>query len=232
MSSVTLTLFKKLKFLVPISEKIDRPENGWDPVSQEYAETYAKESAAQLDLYELDELEKKIGSFQGKRVLDLGGGPGVFTIPMALRGAKVTWFDASRNYQNIVKQKAAENNVHIDYDIGRLEDIKKYEKETFDIIFCRVCWFYNVNDYALANIFLSLIKNNGYGYISTHTRDYCDKVLILQYVSDYFQFIFKKKLIINHKPKGYMTKLFAGKNVKELCVDMSVDGLERVLFKK
>lgn len=229
-------MLRKLSILVPISRILDRPERGWDPVTPEYAQGYARKSGVALQSTELDEVEHWVGGFSDKRILDVGGGPGVFSIPMAKSGANVVWHDASLNYMSIAKQQADEHGVLIDWNLGRLEDIAQYRDESFDFIFCRVSWYYNVNDSAFADLLLKLIKHGGCGYISTHTREhaggYTALYTALQRLSDLSETHLKTKLIINHKPKGSLTSLIASLQVKEMRVDMAAKGLERVFFRK
>ncbi len=146
-----------------------RPEKGWDPVSSDHVQTYASQEwelvSAGLVPHDLEELEERIGGLKGKRVLDLGGGPGQYSIGMAERGAEVTWHDISRGYQSIVQQKAMGQNVKVETSLGYLEEAAKFADRPFDLVFNRICWRYAMNDRAFAKIVHSLVAPGGCGYI-------------------------------------------------------------------
>jgi len=89
-----------------IHARIYRPERGWDPVPADYAQQYAEAVWRQVDEAWLDVLARRIGGFEGKEVLDLGGGPGQYSVAFAKRGASVTWLDVSRNYMRIAQETA------------------------------------------------------------------------------------------------------------------------------
>ena len=70
---------------------LHRVESGWDPISPEYAREYADFASSRIDITLVDHLERQVGGLSGKRVLDLGGGPGQYSVLFAERGADVTW---------------------------------------------------------------------------------------------------------------------------------------------
>ena len=82
-----------------------RPENGWDPVPSHHIFQYADKVWEEgIDVETLILLEKWLGGFEGKKILDLGGGPGQWSIAFALRGANVTWFDISNGYKEYAQK--------------------------------------------------------------------------------------------------------------------------------
>jgi len=123
-----------------------RPENGWDPVPAEYAKRYGEVEWSTLNVGLVDQLERWIGGFKGKRVLDLGAGPGQYSVAFARRGAQVTWYDVSRNYQLIAQKRSAEAGVSLEFSLGYLEDAKRYVHNPFDLVFIRLAWYYCMND--------------------------------------------------------------------------------------
>src|SRR4051812_35635270 len=67
-----------------LHSRLHRPESGWDPVPQGHVLEYGThEWASGADARLLDELEQRIGGFAGKQVLDLGGGPGQYSVAFA-----------------------------------------------------------------------------------------------------------------------------------------------------
>ena len=149
--------------------RLHRPEKGWDPIPPLHAQNYAAQewnlAASGTVSQDLDDLENQIGKLSGKRVLDLGGGPGQYSIGMAERGAIVTWHDISAAYRTVVLAKAEAHHVTIETSLGYLEEAEKLNKNPFDIVFNRICWRYCMNDRRFAKIVYSLISPGGYGVI-------------------------------------------------------------------
>lgn len=149
---------------------LQRPERGWDPVSRDHAITYASNEWDHFSPRTVDALEKRVGSLAEKSVLDLGGGPGQFSIEFARRGARVTWHDISHNYLDFFKDKIAElprkdaQTLDIRFSIGYLEDALRLG-ELFDLVFCRIAWLYCLDDRRFAEIICRLIKPGGFGYL-------------------------------------------------------------------
>ena len=104
-----------------LHQRLHDPAAGWDPIPGDYAREYARGEWANVDAGLLDGLESEIGSLRGRSVLDLGGGPGQFSVAFARRGARVTWFDVSGNYERIAREHARDEGVEIDFVQGYLE---------------------------------------------------------------------------------------------------------------
>ena len=117
----------------------------------------------------LDQLEDWLGGLAGKRVLDLGGGPGHYTIAFARRGASVTWFDVSRNYQAMAQAKAAELLVadRVQFCLGYMDDASRALADRYDLVFNRICWNYGRSDRAFADVVYQLVRPGGCGYVDT-----------------------------------------------------------------
>lgn len=143
---------------------------GFDPVPSEHARTYAEHEWANINLGLVDDLEARLGGFRGKRVLDLGAGPGRSSFEFARRGARVVWHDVSRNYLNLARDKAGAIGADIRFELGYLEEAAKYADEPFDFVFNRICWFYCTNDFNFARIFHRLIRPGGSAYIDNYMK--------------------------------------------------------------
>jgi 2-polyprenyl-3-methyl-5-hydroxy-6-metoxy-1,4-benzoquinol methylase len=148
---------------------LHRVEKGWDPISPAFATEYDKLVSAAVDPNFMDRLSTLCGGLAGKSVLDLGGGPGHYSVLFAKLGARVTWHDPSRQYQKIARARADANDVSLEYSLGYLEDAKKFGKNAFDLVFCRVCWYYSRGDRAFARLLYRLLKPGGLGYIECNT---------------------------------------------------------------
>jgi len=148
---------------------LHRPENGWDPVPLEYARQYgAHEWSAGVQESLLDDLERRMGGFEGKEVLDLGGGPGHYSIAFARRGARVTWYDVSKNYRDFAQLKSVETNVALDFEIGYMDYAGQKLRRQFDLVFNRICWYYCMNDASFARVIYGLVKPGGWAFVDTN----------------------------------------------------------------
>jgi SAM-dependent methyltransferase len=141
-----------------------RPEKGWDPVPATHAESYAGLESNPMSV--VDELRDFIDDFKGKTVIDLGGGPGHHSVAFARAGAKVLWFDISRNYEEMARRRAREAGMEIEFVRGYLEDAARLGR-TFDIVYNRACFYYSMNDRKFAKIVYDLVKPGGIGYCSS-----------------------------------------------------------------
>jgi 2-polyprenyl-3-methyl-5-hydroxy-6-metoxy-1,4-benzoquinol methylase len=145
--------------------KLRPVEGGFDPISARGALSYAEFEWSRVSAGLVDELEWRVGGFAGKRVLDLGGGPGQYAIEFARRGARVTWHDISRNYLALARDRAAAQGARLDFNLGYLEQAARYLDQPFDLVFNRICWYYCVNDTQFARLVHGLIRPGGRAYI-------------------------------------------------------------------
>jgi 2-polyprenyl-3-methyl-5-hydroxy-6-metoxy-1,4-benzoquinol methylase len=214
---------------------LHRVEDGWDPISPECAAEYADHNSNGALRREAIELVKRLemisGGLKDKSVLDLGGGPGQFSVLFALRGAKVVWHDVSREYQRIAQNQAAASGVSITFSLGYLEAAKNFGPDSFDAVFCRVCWYYCRGDRGFADLIYSLIKPGGIGYIECNTpafsRPHASRRL--QYwLNAYFW------LKIGHPmpPHGRIAELIQKYPVTYVELDYSSELADVVLFVK
>ena len=155
-----------------LHSKLYRPEKGWDPVPREHARRYADAEWEKLDESCLDKIEEWLGVFEGKRVLDLGGGPGQFSVAMARRGARVTWHDVSRIYQQFAEEKARRAGVSISWSLGYLDEALRLGEGGFDLVFNRICWYYAISDRDFSRVVWRLLKGGGVGYIDSNNASF------------------------------------------------------------
>lgn len=137
---------------------LHRPGASWDPVGEAYASKYATKVWGESEITQryINRVIEHVGSVDGARVLDLGGGPGQYSIGFAERGARVTWHDISASYEAIVRTKAKERGVSVETSVGYLEDSRKFLSSPFDLVFVRGCWHYCMNDKAFASLVYQL----------------------------------------------------------------------------
>lgn len=210
---------------------LHRPEKGWDPVPTGYAENYAGASWS-LDTSSLiDDLERRLGSFAGKTVLDLGAGPGHYSAAFAKRGASVVWHDVSRAYLDIAERRAADAGVSIEFSLGYLEDASKFLSRGFDLVFCNLAWYYCIDDRRFAHLFYELVKPGGAGYIDCNTVIF-DKPGTLRKALHGINRATGMKVGHLYPPHGRIATLFCAYPMQELILDYSTPENDRILFVK
>jgi ubiquinone/menaquinone biosynthesis C-methylase UbiE len=68
------------------------------------------------------------------RLLDCGGGPGRYAIPLALQGYDVTLFDLSAGNLAFAREKAAEAGAALTYEQGSATDLARFAAGEFDAV--------------------------------------------------------------------------------------------------
>jgi 2-polyprenyl-3-methyl-5-hydroxy-6-metoxy-1,4-benzoquinol methylase len=210
---------------------LHRPEKGWDPVPRDHAEWYAeavwKDAGPENPLVDL--LEQRVGGLKGKRVLDLGGGPGQFSVPMAQRGAHVTWHDVSQRYLEIARQHARDAGVAIDFSLGYMEDAAKFLREPFDVVFNLLCWYYSMDDRRFARLVYHLTKPGGACYIEANNSTF-EKASGARRLVYLLNRIFWLKIGHPHPPRGRIVALFNNYLIDTMIVDCTFPGVDKVFF--
>lgn len=202
---------------------LQKPEKGFDPVPKAFAEKYAANEYKKIDSKIIDFIKTHLGDFENKTLLDLGAGPGQYSIEFARRGAKVTWHDISQNYLTIAKAKAQDENILVNFSLGYLEEAHG----KFDIIFNRICWYYCINDYRFAKCIYNLIKENGYGFIVVNNEKFLQQELakesgfrkIAIKMSFWLNENFNIKLTHVHPSHKKLSKIFARLNFRHLHLE-------------
>lgn len=153
--------------------KWKRPERGFDPVPAAHVAAYGEGRwSAPIDEWLLDHLDEWTGGLKGRSVLDLGGGPGQYSIAFAKRGASVTWHDVSKRYQEFVVEKARQHGVQLGLSLGYLDEAPEILKTSFDLVFNRVCWNYGITDASFARVVYRLAKPGGIIFVDTATSEW------------------------------------------------------------
>lgn len=135
------------------------PARGWDPIPASYAERYSISAAA--DWTFIDWVEKWAGGFAGKRVADIGSGPGQYALEFARRGAHVTCVDVSRRYLEIARRTFLEAGREAEFILAYMDDVGELAPKQFDLIFSNVCWYYCLGDCSFAASLLRALKKGG-----------------------------------------------------------------------
>ena len=215
--------------------RFHRPDRGWDPVPAAHAARYGVDEWSHIDHVLLDDLSERIGGFAGKSVLDLGGGPGQYTMAMAQRGARVTWHDVSRTYMDMSRHRAEALGLtdRVRFSLGYLDEAPQRLGERFDFVFNRICWNYGFGDRSFAAVVYGLVKTGGFGYVDTTHSGYQREQLSMTvrlrtWLNDYSAI----KIGHPYPPRGRLARLFLRQRVERLSVDYSTPTNDRILFQK
>ncbi len=206
----------------------------WDPVPETHAQQYA-ESEWVIGANEvlLNELECWLGGFSGKKVLDLGGGPGQYSVAFAKRGALVTWHDISAAYAKIAEQKAEDHGVAIEFSIGYMDEALKLLKADYDLVFNRICWYYGFSDRSFSRTLFALIKPGGVGYVdTTHSGWHRESLSPAGQLKTWLNDCFSVKIGHPFPPHGRLAKLFLELPVEKMQIDYSTETNDRLLFRR
>lgn len=139
--------------------------------------------------YIIGEIYKNYGRdittrLNGLKILDIGCGGGLLSVPICNLGADVTAIDASAANLDIAKRHALEKNLSIDFQHIAIEELVNTKKDYFDI----VCMLEVVEHVADLELFLAsacdVLKNNGLMFISTINRTIKSKIQAI-YCAEY-----------------------------------------------
>jgi SAM-dependent methyltransferase len=213
-----------------IHSMLRRVDKGWDPISSEYAQQYADHASHELNVGVVERLNALSGGLRGKKVIDLGGGPANYSVLFAKLGADVTWHDPSREYLRIAKSHAKENGVPVTFSLGYLEEARRFGAEAFDLVFCRVCWYYGRGDRSFARLLYRLLKLGGIGYVECNIPA-GPQPLIRRVQSWSNEFLWLK---IGHPlpPHGRIAKLFHQYPIRFMEIDYQSPAKDIVTFMK
>lgn len=108
-------------------------------------------------------------SLQGKKLLDVGCGGGLFSEAMAQRGAKVTGIDPSEDLIAAAISHSKENNLTINYQSISAEQLVKRTKSTqlYDVVSCLEVLEHTNTPASLINESAKLLNPGGWAYFST-----------------------------------------------------------------
>ena len=120
--------------------EISRTRKAWDAAAKEYR----KIVESQLSSSDKDEWMRMVYENAPKkeklRVLDIGTGPGFFSIAMSLDGHDVTGVDLSEGMLEVARMNAEEFGAKCDF-LQMNADRLYFESNTFDLILSRnVTW--------------------------------------------------------------------------------------------
>lgn len=211
-----------------------RIDSGWDPVPSQHVDWYFNYQWERgVDQNVINRLESTLGGFAGKSVLDLGAGPGIYSIAFAQLGANVTWCDVSVGYKLLAEKKAINSGCDINFVVSYMDDAVRVLGRQYDLVFSRVCWHYCKSDRVFARDFYDLVSPGGFGYIHTHNHNFDEGKGLVRVLQKGVYYIIGVKIGHPYPKRGRVMELFLNKNnsitmsadYNSLCDDV-------VLFKR
>ncbi len=128
-----------------------------------------------------------VAQLEGKRVLDVGCGGGIFAESMAKLGAQVVGVDTSKASIEVAKLHAIKSGLHVDYRASDLALLSK-ETDTFAMISCLEMLEHVDDPGAIMALMSSLLVQNGYLVVSTIHRtivSYLKLIVAAEYLLDW-----------------------------------------------
>lgn len=152
-------------------------------------------------------------------ILDLGGGPGRYSLFLAEKGHKVTLFDLSENNLELAKKKAEELNIKIEkYVSGNALDLSMFDDNSFDYVLNMGPMYHITNEKDRKDcineslrvlkkrgiIFISFISN--YAPIIDMLKKYPEKSSI--YLNEYLGYLKNGEYVEKDSEKGFTDAYF------------------------
>ncbi|WKA56544.1 class I SAM-dependent methyltransferase [Planococcus shixiaomingii] len=105
-------------------------------------------------------IEQQVSSFEGMSILDIGAASGVFSIPFAQKGARVTAVEPSKELTDMLKNNASTHSVEISILNKPFEAIADKPTASFDLVFASMCPA--ITDWTAAQKAMSFAKKYFY----------------------------------------------------------------------
>lgn len=141
---------------------------GGTPLYEPFADGYedhARESAYNA-FYDRPAVLELIGDVAGKRVLDVGCGPGFYAEELTQRGAEVVGFDSSPTMVDLARQRVGERAEIRVHDLARPLDWLK--DESFDVAVLALVIHYIDDRRQVFREIHRVLKPGGHVIVSTH----------------------------------------------------------------
>ena len=116
------------------------------------------------------EYVKQFVDLNGKKVLDVGCGGGVFSEAMAKSGAEVTAIDLAEDALEVAKLHLLESGLEVNYVCQSVEEFAKDNEETFDVIVCMEMLEHVPDPQSIVDSLSKILKPDGFLFLSTINR--------------------------------------------------------------
>jgi 2-polyprenyl-3-methyl-5-hydroxy-6-metoxy-1,4-benzoquinol methylase len=135
------------------------PLRGWDPIARDYAGEYERQARINPEL--VRRFTEANHGLEGKRIADVGSGPGHYACEFAKQGAAVTCVDVSATYLDLAERRIRETGTVATFALGYMDSINAITPGEFDGVFSNVAWYYCMNDWSFARELLRATRPGG-----------------------------------------------------------------------
>lgn len=144
------------------------------------------------------------------KILDVGCGGGILSLPLARLGAKVKGIDAGEENIVIAAEKAKSENVLLDFENIDITNLAE-KSEKFDVVICLEVLEHVDNPRQFISYISALAKENGLVILSTINRNIKSKILAIGFA----------EYILNMVPKGTheYQKFITPYELKQYCAE-------------
>ena len=108
------------------------------------------------------------------KILDAGGGTGVYSIALAKKGHRVTLLDITPDFLEIAKERMKKEKVKLELVQSSVTDLSMFDEESFDVVLCLGGVLSHVLDpcdrVKAVKELVRVLKTNGYLFISVIGR--------------------------------------------------------------
>ncbi|MGB2416850.1 MAG: class I SAM-dependent methyltransferase, partial [Flavobacteriaceae bacterium] len=144
--------------------------------SKKYAKKYFDDTyklTGRIDRNLLELLKSTI-ELNGKKVVDLGAGPGQYTLLLAKEGAQVHYHDISHNFVKLAIEKAAKEGYSFTHTIDYIDHVKG----PYDVIFNRGAFNYCFDDKKFIDILYNQLNKGGiyFGILVNENQVFSTKI--------------------------------------------------------
>jgi 2-polyprenyl-6-hydroxyphenyl methylase/3-demethylubiquinone-9 3-methyltransferase len=137
----------------------------WDPESEMFGPLH------RMNPVRLAHLERLVGGFAGKRVIDVGCGGGILAESMAAKGAKVTGIDLADKPLKVAMLHRLESGVELDYRLQSAEDAAEAQPATYDVVTCMEMLEHVPDPASTVRACAQLAKPGGWLFFATINRN-------------------------------------------------------------
>lgn len=206
------------------------PARGWDPIPAQYAEEYS--CNARPDPQVVSRFADAVGELRGRRVADIGSGPGHYSLEFARRGAEVTCVDISRNYLAMIEASMQREGLKAHYALGYMDRINRITAGNFDALFSNVAWNYCMNDWSFARSLLRAVRPGGVIMIRETNESYVPPTRAYRRAVYWLNGHFGWKIGHPLPPRGRIAAAFERAGPCDVTVDYSEPTVDIVIVRR
>jgi 2-polyprenyl-6-hydroxyphenyl methylase/3-demethylubiquinone-9 3-methyltransferase len=187
----------------------------WDPDSEMFGPLH------RINPLRLDWIDRVVGGFAGKTILDVGCGGGILSEAMAARGASVLGIDLGDKALGVAKLHKLESGTSVEYRLVAAEALAREMPATFDVVTCMEMLEHVPDPGSIIAACAALAKPGGIVVFSTINRNpksYLFAILGAEYVlnllpkgtHDYARFVKPAELAAHARRAGLVPRELTG----------------------